>query len=240
MHTNFILSDISELLDDAIASASALRCNISHFPLCEYLLQSIFLRLTGYQEQKLKCILWELASDDFSFRYKYLNGTISVGECSRLEDKNKVYMELKTLLDENGHSFPFPNETDVNELISNIKFDIQAKFGSSMFVKCLPRDYSRFLEFSNKLQYLSNGYFTSSGIFGGDNILKEAFEKNYRHRNRCAHNLLSYQNNVPTLHDLTKDGDGSDNYFSRILLIFMIDNVFTHMFRYYSAKTRSI
>ena len=90
MHTDFITSDIFEIVDDAIMSTSTIGQNIAHYPLCEYLLQSVFLRLTGYQEQKLKCILWEIASDDFEFRYKYLNGSINVGECSRLEDKDKV------------------------------------------------------------------------------------------------------------------------------------------------------
>ena len=99
MHTNFIISDIFDILDDAMMSASAISSNIAHYPLCEYLLQSIFLRLTGYQEQKLKCILWEIASDDFEFRYKYLNGTIKVGECSLLEHKNVVYIELKGILE---------------------------------------------------------------------------------------------------------------------------------------------
>ena len=75
-----------------------------------------------------------------------------------------------------------------------------------------------------------------SGIFGGDNSLNESFEKLYRHRNRCAHNLLSYQSNIPKLFDLTKDVDGSDNYFTRILLICMVDNVFTRMFEYYIYK----
>lgn len=70
MHTDFITSDIFEIVDDAIMSASAIGQNIAHYPLCEYFLQSVFLRLTGYQEQKLKCILWEIASDDFDFRYK--------------------------------------------------------------------------------------------------------------------------------------------------------------------------
>lgn len=70
MHTDFITSDIFEIVDDAIMSTSAISPNIAHYPLCEYLLQSVFLRLTGYQEQKLKCILWEIASDDFDFRYK--------------------------------------------------------------------------------------------------------------------------------------------------------------------------
>ena len=233
MHTDFIISDIFEIVDDAIMSSSGIGQNISHYPLCEYVLQSIFLRLTGYQEQKLKCILWEIASYDFEFRYKYLNGSINVGECSRLEDKDKVYHALRKIIEGKGHMFPFPNETETNRKISEIKDKLKSKFEETTFQKWLPREYSRFIDFSNKIKYRDNGYFTTDGIFGGDNFLNESFEKLYRHRNRCAHNLLSYQNNVPKLDDLIKDNDGSDNYFSRILLICMVDNVFTCLYKYY-------
>ena len=228
MHTDFITSDIFEIVDDAIMSTSTIGQNIAHYPLCEYLLQSVFLRLTGYQEQKLKCILWEIASDDFEFRYKYLNGSINVGECSRLEDKDKVYTILK------DKNFPFPDENEINRQISEIRDNLTSKLETTIFSKWLPRDFSRFIDFSKEIRYRDNGYFTVSGIFGGDNSLNNAFEKLYRHRNRCAHNLLSYQSNIPKLLDLTKDDDGSDNYFTRILLICMVDNVFTRMFRFYN------
>lgn len=233
MHSDFILSDIFEILDDAIMSSSAIDKNIAYYPLCEYILQSVFLRLTGYQEQKLKCILWEIASDDFEFRYKYLNGAINVGECSRLEDKDKVYAALRKILEDKGHKFPIPNEDETNSQISKIREDLKHKFETSIFKQWLPREYSRFADFSKKIKYQVNGYFSDNGIFGGDNRLNESFEKLYRHRNRCAHNLLSYQNNVPKLNDLVKDDDGSDNYFTRILLICMVDNVFTRVFRHY-------
>lgn len=233
MHTDFIISDIFKILDDAIISSSGIGQNIAHYPLCEYVLQSVFLRFTGYQEQKLKCILWEIASDDFDFRYKYLNGSINVGECSRLEDKDKVYNVLRKTLENRGHTYPFPDEVEINRQISEIREKLKLKFEVTVFKKWLPREYLRFIDFSKNIQYRVNGYFTDKGIFGGDNILNESFEKLYRHRNRCAHNLLSYQNNVPKLDDLIKDDDGSDNYFSRILLICMVDNVFTRMFKYY-------
>ena len=42
MHTDFITSDIFEIVDDAIMSASTIDPNIAHYPLCEYLLQSVF------------------------------------------------------------------------------------------------------------------------------------------------------------------------------------------------------
>lgn len=233
MHTDFIISDIFDVVDDAIMSTSSIGQNIAHYSLCEYLFQSVFLRLTGYQEQKLKCILWEIASDDLDFRYKYLSGSVKTNECSQLSDKNIVYNILKKTLEDKNHPFLFPDEIEINRQISEIKDNLISKFETSVFRKWLPREYSRFIEFSSNIRYKRDGYFTLKSIFGGDNYLNEAFDKLYRHRNRCAHNLLSYQSNVPKLLDFTKDADGSDNYFTRILLLCMIDNVFTRMFKFY-------
>lgn len=233
MHTDFIISDIFDVVDDAIMSTSSIGQNIAHYSLCEYLFQSVFLRLTGYQEQKLKCILWVIASDDLDFRYKYLSGSVKVNECSQLSDKNIVYNILKKTLEDKNHPFLFPDEIEINRQISEIKDNLISKFETSVFRKWLPREYSRFIEFSSNIRYKRDGYFTLKSIFGGDNYLNEAFDKLYRHRNRCAHNLLSYQSNVPKLLDFTKDVDGSDNYFTRILLLCMIDNVFTRMFKFY-------
>ena len=233
MHTDFIISDIFDVVDDAIMSTSSIGQNIAHYSLCEYLFQSVFLRLTGYQEQKLKCILWEIASDDLDFRYKYLSGSVKVNECSQLSDKNIVYNIMKKTLEDKNHPFLFPDEIEINRQISEIKDNLISKFETSVFRKWLPREYSRFIEFSSNIRYKRDGYFTLKSIFGGDNYLNEAFDKLYRHRTRCAHNLLSYQSNVPKLLDFTKDVDGSDNYFTRILLLCMIDNVFTRMFKFY-------
>ena len=233
MHTDFIISDVFDVVDDAIMSTSSIGQTIAHYSLCEYLCQSVFLRLTGYQEQKLKCILWEIASDDLDFRYKYLSGSVKVNECSQLSDKNIVYNILKKTLEDKNHPFLFPDEIEINRQISEIKDNLISKFETSVFRKWLPREYSRFIEFSSNIRYKRDGYFTLKSIFGGDNYLNEAFDKLYRHRNRCAHNLLSYQSNVPKLLDFTKDVDGSDNYFTRILLLCMIDNVFTRMFKFY-------
>ena len=179
------------------------------------------------------CILWEIASDDLDFRYKYLSGSVKVNECSQLSDKNIVYNILKKTLEDKNHPFLFPDEIEINRQISEIKDNLISKFETSVFRKWLPREYSRFIEFSSNIRYKRDGYFTLKSIFGGDNYLNEAFDKLYRHRNRCAHNLLSYQSNVPKLLDFTKDVDGSDNYFTRILLLCMIDNVFTRMFKFY-------
>ena len=238
MHKDFILSNISNIKDEAFRAIYSLKSNIATFPLCEYILQTIFLRLTGYQEQKLKCILWELASSDFHFRYEYLRGNLKYGECSSLKDKNSIYKKLVNVLDEKGCKFPILTDDEKKGQLSDIRAYFDEKFGNSLFVKWLPRDYSRFLDFSQRIEL--NFYFTKEKIFEDNNILKETYENTYDHRNRCAHNLLCYQKNTPSLDLLMKDKNGSENYFSRMFILFLIDNVFTTLFQQYCKVTRKI
>lgn len=122
--------------------------------------------------------------------------------------------------------------------LSDIRAYFDEKFGNSLFVKWLPRDYSRFLDFSQRIEL--NFYFTKEKIFEDNNILKETYENTYDHRNRCAHNLLCYQKNTPSLDLLMKDKNGSENYFSRMFILFLIDNVFTTLFQQYCKVTRKI
>lgn len=50
-----------------------MRDNMESYPLCEYVMQSLFLKLTGAQEQKLKCICWDIATHNYEYRYDFLN-----------------------------------------------------------------------------------------------------------------------------------------------------------------------
>lgn len=233
MHSDFILSNIMDVLEDGIQASASIHGSISHYPLCEYLLQGIFLRLTGYQEQKLKCIMWELATHDFSLRYRYLSGQISIGECSRLEDKNKVLLELLASLESCVHAYTFPDTMDIEAQIDAIRNKLKYRLEHSIFAKWLPRDYNRFVSFVDSIHAQEKGYFSSKNCFGTDSKLQEAYDKVFIHRNRCAHNLFSYQNNVPTLLDVTKDLHGSDNYFSRIFILALIDNIFVQVFNHF-------
>ena len=56
-HSEFILTPIDEILSEAGTAIGNQPRGIENYPLKEYFLQSVFLRLTGAQEQKCKCIL---------------------------------------------------------------------------------------------------------------------------------------------------------------------------------------
>lgn len=55
----------------------------------------------------------------------------------------------------------------------------------------------------------------------------------YRHRNRCAHNTLSYQINKPDLKVLAGNDALKNNYFLRYALILVIDRIFIVLFEKY-------
>lgn len=93
IHTDFILTPIRTILEQGINASQSLSSGIESYPISEYLLQSLFLRMTGASEQKMKCILWQMATDDFEYRYKYLNYQ-GLGECSTYASKNTVFKDL--------------------------------------------------------------------------------------------------------------------------------------------------
>ena len=110
-HNNFILSPLSRILED-LTIATAGIYGIETYPLCEYLMQSSFLRMTGAQEQKMKCICWELATNDYEYRYERFRKN-PVGECSSYKEKTIVYKDLI------GQIQKFDENFDVGTLLNN-------------------------------------------------------------------------------------------------------------------------
>ena len=92
--TDFILSPITDILKDAVSASAGIGNGIETFPLCDYIMQSVFLKMTGFQEQKMKCICWEMATVDYDYRRALLANDDKLGECSSYEDKNKIYKRL--------------------------------------------------------------------------------------------------------------------------------------------------
>ena len=89
-HSEFILTPLIRILKDGIAACRAIGDGIDSYPMGEYLMQSLFLKMTGAQEQKLKCICWELATLDYEYRYEFLNKK-KYGEYSSYSCKNSIF-----------------------------------------------------------------------------------------------------------------------------------------------------
>ena len=83
-HTKFILTPILSILKESIIACRGIGIGIETQALSEYVLQTTFLKMTGALEQKMKCICWEIASNDYEYRYQYLKK--NYGECSSYKD----------------------------------------------------------------------------------------------------------------------------------------------------------
>ena len=92
-HSEFILSPLFDELRGGVSACRGIDGGIESFPLCEYVVQSLFLKLTGALEQKAKCICWDIATLDYEYRYDFLNRK-KYGEFSDWDSKNGVYNDL--------------------------------------------------------------------------------------------------------------------------------------------------
>ena len=83
---NLIDIPIEDILREGVYAFSGNNDCIEKYPIYDYFMQSLFLKCTGFQEQKLKSIRWEMASYDLEYRaMSYLRN--NVNECSNYRDK---------------------------------------------------------------------------------------------------------------------------------------------------------
>ena len=66
-----------------------------------------------------------------------------------------------------------------------------------------------------------------------ENVLQDKYALLYKHRNRCAHNTLSYQENLPTLKELFSKDYIHENYPMRFSLLILIDKIFIELYGIY-------
>lgn len=93
IHSEFILTPLIDTIVEALNAAKPIDDAINSFSISEYYFHSLFLKLSGAQEQKLKCIYWDLATNDYKYRYDLMNNK-SYGECSSYDDKNNIYKDM--------------------------------------------------------------------------------------------------------------------------------------------------
>lgn len=251
----FIMSPMSEMLQRASAAIACMKSGVEAYPVSEYILQSVFLKMTGSQEQKLKCICWELATEDYEYRYKrVLSG--EVGECSNYGDKCKVYHDLAGAiksLDDDFSLKDFRLGLSLGDSMSVI-YDF---YENTRHVGWLERAYRQFEGFGwSCMEGPCLCSISKNGIFGDcygcknysacsmqstgrtiQNLASVFNDAVYKHRNRCAHNILSQQRNKPPLLDLSERQDIDENYFVRFTLLLMIDEIIVRLYEKWRALT---
>ncbi|BFK46691.1 hypothetical protein I180019D1_21010 [Alistipes sp. i18-0019-D1] len=209
--------------------------------------------MTGFQEQKLKCILWELATDDYEFRYKLLSNSKSTsksyGECSRYDDKKNILNDLWEQIHKFKPSIDL-NVIDKAALWNTLHTDMEDIFAHSNILEWSQSDFEGYREFFLGItdkQFITRQKKQIALLTNSDNLttaektnnLYDAYDKLYSHRNRCAHNTLSQQPHLPTLQMLSSPSYKYENYFIRFYVIALIDRIFVRFWREYIAAVES-
>lgn len=285
VHSKFILTPLLDILRDGAVACSTLEDGVESFPLGEYYLQSLFLRMTGAQEQKMKCICWEMATNDYKYRYNYLKNQHS--EYSSYSEKNGVYVDMVNAIKSLDTSFEpssllaqihlnpsfeqhykeckakamikIQNEkkkrmgkpklssvsvvkmmsiftrkplTDKEKFAVLVIGSMDKVLAESMLTSFAEKDLYYFRVHSSELFQDKNIAFTENDFFS--KALQDRYtEIVWNHRNRCAHNLTSYQNNLPTLSSLAGSQQKFNNYFFRYAILIMIDEIFRLVYQRY-------
>lgn len=250
-HKKFILTPISEILREAVMSCKSIGKGIETYPLSDYIMQSVFIRMTGAQEQKMKCILWSLADNDFDFRYEFLKQRH--GEYSSYSDKNKVYQgllkqigviksdyrigQVKMLKDRILKASNISGLLDKSNVSvwSNKKYKDYLQIWKQIQIKNFAIVNNTLIK-KNKLISLQTSNISEFTLLGkNDSIdLKKIYEDHlYRNRNKIAHNTKSYQHHLPTFNSLKKEEFIYENYFLWFSILILIDHIFIELYMIY-------
>lgn len=245
-HIPFILKPATDIVKDAIWSLNATNGGIETYPLCGYLLHSLFLKLTGAQEQKLKCICWEIACRDYDYRYERLERN-RYSECSDYRDKNLIFNDLLDEIKKYDEGFAI-DDVFKTTLLLEWRTTIQELFYNSLLSKSFKKQYD---EFKTLITSIQKDWIMKDKqlLVKKDNIseaertstcglaLYEIFDKYvYRERNRCAHNTRSYQHNLPSLKGMMADDYKLQNYFLFMSVILLLDKIYVKLFKTYLEK----
>lgn len=237
IHTDFILAPIQEVLAEGVNACRAVGDGIETQPLSEYVLSSLFLKATGAQEQKLKCICWEIATHDYDFRYQFMRGDLQLGECSDYKSKNKIcsYLQEQIMKLRKKESYTVEKNTK-EDIITRAISDTEALFENTNISIWEAREFATHKQsITNRLEYTQIFTPNNKSVV---NLFESALQKDYneivyRHRNRLAHNTTSYQRDLPTLEALAAEEYSWHNYFYRYTLLILIDLIFIYLYNEY-------
>ena len=237
IHSEFIETPLLKTLEEGIQACRPLGDGIQTEPMKEYFLSSLFLRMTVAQEQKLKCICWELATHDYEFRYKEVFGRSSFGEMSSKDDKQKLYKSLQDFIKKRAgeikeHCCLNRDEIeacrdqivtlleDSPTLVSWLKPTLVSVCDGAYFLPREAEPKGRGND-KNKKDLLGEGFWSHYN------------EIVYNHRNRCAHNLTSYQRCYDSLDKMSDKNYPQHNYVYRFIFLILIDKIFMELYEEY-------
>lgn len=246
-HQEFIQSSAAELLLESAALMSPISEGIMMLKTHDYILQTLFMKMTGYLEQKMKCICWEIASESFEYRVAVYQKERILG-FSTYKDKKAVLNDLLKEIRHVDKEYIIDNDRKRN-LIEETK-GVLAEFVKAGSLRRIFQEQienlNKFLSAlrpdcllcnsgskEGKILEIFCGQQNDSGLIIENgkkrllvNLQLAYNEIVYNHRNRCAHNTLCYQRNNPPIDLLSRTDYCYYSYFVRFAILLLIDKIF--------------
>lgn len=251
-HSQFILKPQLAEIELKVASFAALGDSIVVYSIQNDFLNSLFMQLTGAQEQKSKCICWMLAQYDLEYRRRRFFDGWNLSECSRLSDKNNVYGDL---LNQTRKVLPdyhiFADIPDKQVFVQSLHSKLYNIFENTNLVAQRKHEYETFKEIAQNLN-LSNIDGENKLFKDGETdidkmkdnspvLLSAIYKLLYVHRNRNAHNTISYQENLPDIKNLLNTNvQRYSNIFLYIAELVIIDELYMRVYRAYLDTVNSL
>jgi hypothetical protein len=238
-----------EIIKETVSSFNILGEGMEIRCVSENVLHSLFLQLTGAQEQKMKCICWDIACNDFRFRSEHFFQNWSFGECSSLTSKNKVFKELaEELKGATGKYYIFSSPDKHASFLRNVTEQFCHIMDGSNLANIYKPKYDEFHQTIKDIYELKAKInpskkeakskiietIKSENFKNKMDFMEKGYELLYNHRNRCAHNLLSYQCNTPSLEELANTQEQQyNNIFLFMFILILFDELFMKVYKDY-------
>lgn len=254
----FIKTQLKDIIQEAISSTSFIGNGIETYPLYEYIMQTVFLKMTGALEQKCKLICWNIATNDYEYRYNKFNNK-GLNNYSTIKEKDELYNDLIEQINKyRNDSF----NIDKCQILQDSMEECKKMFQTANLQSWNTHQYKEFETIIKDYKGVIKQCFQpntkntdTKTIFGvncsncsngekkEDNKtkckypqiinLKDIYDSLYHFRNKCAHHTTSYQQNLPTLSTLKSDTYRYENYFVRFSILMFIDSLYIKLYEKY-------
>lgn len=243
-HQDFILSPLSSIIEDAIRVLPPLNSGIEKRELSGYVLQSLFLKATGFQEQKMKCVAWEMATVDYSYRFDEFK-KIFQNECSTLQSKQDILEEVVSQIHINEPGFKGFADSILDAIIAKAYQSVCLLYTHTMLHAWNQRNENDFEKLHDEFKpeyIIANNSCAAHKVFSPTPVVYNGkkcsyYSFVYEQRNRCAHNTLSYQQNLPSLSSLENRPFASDNYYILLFILLILDQYVVEIYKKFLEVT---
>jgi len=228
----FIKRPLTDILEKVSWEISCLDAGFTTAYVLKYILDSTFLQITGALEQKVKCIYWELGNNNRELRYDILTNKKEVGECSRYEDKNKVFRMI------GGEIIKSKGNVDIEQkqYWKSMENSMEQFYNSNkMLIECYQREFKEYkeLKMGNLVKKTTITKENDIHLFNNKEDLRKIYDKAIDCRNRIAHNTKASINNLPDFGTLKDENYKYENLFARFAIVLLSDETFVRVFEQY-------